>query len=102
MVAHTGALRASVSVRLGAASVFVIGARELRDLTLVGNVGDRGGHHVFPAGPLSEIQEAATLTAEREVVLRVLDRPLASGTFHFELAFAGHSSIVDAASVGLS
>ena len=91
-LAHTGALAAPVLLRLVTASVFVMGGRELRKFTLVGNVRDRGGHHVLPAGPLSEINQPATLTAERELLPRARDLPLASGTFQFEFGFAGHSS----------
>src|SRR5439155_16511266 len=47
------------------------------------------------AGPLSQINQPATLAAKRKVFSRLGNRLLADRTFQFELRLAGHKSIVD-------
>ena len=50
------------------------------------------GDYVATTGPLSQIQQPATLTAEREVRIGPLDPLLARGALHFDGTFARHNA----------
>lgn len=71
--AHRGADVAGVLAGGCAVSVFISLAWKVLQLGFVGDVLHRRGDHVFSAGPLAKINQAAALTAEREVLSRASD-----------------------------
>lgn len=54
-------------------------------LEFVGRVFQRGRNHVLSAGPFSEIDSAATLTAEGEIGAAALDRLFADRALQLEM-----------------
>src|SRR5215469_10248305 len=54
------------------------------------------GNHIVPAGPLSQVDRAATLAAEREVRGRTLDSFPTDRTTDFNAALASHERSLSA------
>ena len=51
--------------------------------------------HISSAGPFSKINQAAALTAEREICGGLFNRGFADGTSQLELTLAGHRHLED-------
>jgi len=91
-VAQSGA---RVSVGSGKVSVFILIARKICLIHLIGNVVPRRRNHVLIAGPLAQIDHPATLAAKREVSAIANHRLFADGALDLNLWFARHSLILD-------
>lgn len=91
-VAQSGA---RVSVGNGEVSVFILIARKICFIHLIGNVVPRRRDHVLIAGPLAQVDHPATLAAKREVSAIAYHWLFADGALDLNLWFARHSLILD-------
>jgi hypothetical protein len=74
-------------------SVFIFRTREVLQLGFVGNIRYWRGNDILSTGPFTQINQPASLTAERKVLARALHGLFANGAF--KLGFFSHTFIVD-------